>query len=493
MANMADMAAEEQIEQIICIIESIHKKKRRADLETIFKEAKDMNLSKEDMEILLNKLCDEDILRKVHSHGKCGFCFVSKVTEERKGQKDSIIETLKDNIEGHCVTNINDSASDISEANDWNADDISEANDWNTDDFFHKQHMYSSEKFSNYTYYLKGLSDLKEFLAFEINSLKSQQANPLTEYLKQENEFLKNELKETRLIINNILENFSRQNHPGESLQTKSDDKWEVIPKGRKSNKSFYQNRSTYKNGINLENRFEDLPYESDDDYSNETVINKRTSENNNDKSDQIHDTNITNRKSINRRPQVVSNNHPENQHSFRSVPGNNLYNEAVTNYREEKNISIISDSIPRGLRMREFNTYIKGGRAHLKAFQGATAKCLHHYILPTLKEDTPEIVILHVGYNDLSPKENDLGNINIESIANEIINIGKTCHQHGVETVVISSIVCNRNYKKQSLIDRLNNVLEEKMQEFWFIIFTTSQYRKGAPMERWYTFVGTW
>ena len=112
---------------------------------------------------------------------------------------------------------------------------------------------------------------------------------------------------------------------------------------------------------------------------------------------------------------------------------------------------------------MREFNTYIKGGRAHLKAFQGATAKWLHHYILPTLKEDNPEIVILHVGYNDLSPKDNDLGNINIESIANEIINIGKTCHQHGVETFVISSIVCNRNYKKQSLIDCLNNVLEEK------------------------------
>ena len=47
----------------------------------------------------------------------------------------------------------------------------------------------------------------------------------------------------------------------------------------------------------------------------------------------------------------------------------------------------IISDSIPRGLKMRAFNSYIKGGRAHIKAFQGATAKRLHHYILPTLEE----------------------------------------------------------------------------------------------------------
>ena len=238
------MAAEEQI---LCIIESIHKKKRRADLETIFKEAKEMNLLKEDMEILLNKLCDEDILRKVHSHGKCGFCFVSKVTEERKRQKDSMKETQKDNIESHCVTNINDSASDISEANDWNADDISEANDYNADDFFPKQNIYSSEKFSNYTDYLKGLSDLKEFLAFEINNLKSQQANPLTEYLKQENEFLKNELKETRLIINNILENFSRQNHSGESLKQNQTINGKLSPKDESQTSLFIRTEAHIK------------------------------------------------------------------------------------------------------------------------------------------------------------------------------------------------------------------------------------------------------
>ena len=69
----------------------------------------------------------------------------------------------------------------------------------------------------------------------------------------------------------------------------------------------------------------------------------------------------------------------------------------------------------------------------HIKAFQGATAKRLHHYILPTLEEENPDIVILHVGYNDLAPKDNDLENINVESVANEIINIGKMCNQHGV------------------------------------------------------------
>ena len=64
---------------------------------------------------------------------------------------------------------------------------------------------------------------------------------------------------------------------------------------------------------------------------------------------------------------------------------------------------------------------------------------------------------------------DNDLENINVESVANEIINIGKMCNQHGVKVVVLFSIVCNRNYKKQSLIDRLNNVLKEKFKNFRF------------------------
>ena len=76
-----------EVEPIINIIESIHKKKKRADLETIYKEAKETNLSKEDIEVLLDKLCENDVLRKVQSHGKCGFCFVAKAREVQKNQK----------------------------------------------------------------------------------------------------------------------------------------------------------------------------------------------------------------------------------------------------------------------------------------------------------------------------------------------------------------------------------------------------------------------
>ena len=74
--------------------------------------------------------------------------------------------------------------------------------------------------------------------------------------------------------------------------------------------------------------------------------------------------------------------------------------------------------------------------------------------------EEKSHIVILHVGYNDLSSKNNF--QVNVDEIANEIINTGKTCCQHGVEKVFISSIICSNNNRKKMLINKLNDIIEE-------------------------------
>ena len=108
-----------KVEQIINIIESIHKKRKRADLETIYKEAKEINLTKEDIEVLLGKLCENDVLRKVHIHGKYGFCFVAKASEvQKKAKRQYWRNSIEDQV-GVSV-NDNDNASDISRNNDWN-------------------------------------------------------------------------------------------------------------------------------------------------------------------------------------------------------------------------------------------------------------------------------------------------------------------------------------------------------------------------------------
>ena len=66
-----------------------------------------------------------------------------------------------------------------------------------------------------------------------------------------------------------------------------------------------------------------------------------------------------------------------------------------------KKSIKVLCDSIPKGIRSKEFNRHIKHGVAHIKSFPGSIFKQLHHYSLPTLDEN-PDVVIIHVGINDL-------------------------------------------------------------------------------------------
>ena len=85
-------------------------------------------------------------------------------------------------------------------------------------------------------------------------------------------------------------------------------------------------------------------------------------------------------------RPMTVTNKRPENQHFFTrntTVPGNSTYSEITKHGRK----TIIL----------EFNKYLKGSKAHIKAFPGATAKQLDYYSKSTLVEVAPDCLIIHV------------------------------------------------------------------------------------------------
>ena len=75
--------------------------------------------------------------------------------------------------------------------------------------------------------------------------------------------------------------------------------------------------------------------------------------------------------------------------------------------------------------------------------FRDATSKRLNHYILPTLHEDHPDVVLLHIGSNDINNQTKD--RINTEKLTGDIINIGKSCIDLGVKEVVKSSILLKR------------------------------------------------
>ena len=45
------------------------------------------------------------------------------------------------------------------------------------------------------------------------------------------------------------------------------------------------------------------------------------------------------------------------------------------------------------------------------------------------------------------------------------IIKIGEACYDNGVSKVFISSLVCNKKFNKQKLINEVNGILKEKCQ----------------------------
>ena len=122
-------------------------------------------------------------------------------------------------------------------------------------------------------------------------------------------------------------------------------------------------------------------------------------------------------------------------------------------------------------LQMKEFNRNVTAGKAYLKSFQGATANQLGHYTIPTLLEHKPDTVIIHVGVNDVLKARNE-NELDVNMVAEDIINVGLECSKHGVQHVFISGIIRNKNHKKQNLIYQINKIVQQKCknEEFGFI-----------------------
>ena len=89
------------------------------------------------------------------------------------------------------------------------------------------------------------------------------------------------------------------------------------------------------------------------------------------------------------------------------------------------------------------------------------------------MQDEKPEVVIIHVGINDLLSN-----NVNItpeKQIADEIISIGNTCVKNGVEKVLISSLIfCQR--VEWERIERINKLLKEKCEVSGFIYIENNE-----------------
>ena len=79
----------------------------------------------------------------------------------------------------------------------------------------------------------------------------------------------------------------------------------------------------------------------------------------------------------------------------------------------------------------------------------------MNHYIAPSLVDDKPDAVIIHVGTNDV------LNKLNHEDITRNIISIALSCRKYGVNDFAISSVLIKKkNRNLNVLVRRVNDLL---------------------------------
>lgn len=304
------------------------------------------------------------------------------------------------------------------------------------------------------------LSNGNTSLQSKIASLENE-----IESLRKENTNLKDDRKTYLNVIDNLskLKNINVEDantYKSKANSNENDESnvnWQFV-NSRKNNV-----RTTYANNANnatsdknihfeLNNRFSPLNHEEQTSITS-ILLPKTTKDSADNTKINIMPQNI-----VKKRPAVVINNFPQNQTVFpkkKVVPGELPFSDAVKSKNNGPTIKIFSDSIAKGIRMREFNANVKSGTARIHCFPGATSTQILHYLDVNLDSST-DTVILHVGINDLlQDMANNNNNITISNIENFMKNIElmvQKCRSFGVKRVFFSGIVITKRISCPSL-----------------------------------------
>ena len=152
---------------------------------------------------------------------------------------------------------------------------------------------------------------------------------------------------------------------------------------------------------------------------------------------------------------------------------------------KRKKQIVIFGDSIPRGIRLHEFNYWLHKGHAHLNSFPGGTSKELLYYVEPTLKSKTFDAALLHVGVNDLL---NDESQYSVHNLLDNLKQIGLKCKSAGVTRILISGIVVNKKLTS-AYTSRVNQRISNMCRDNSFVFIddnnipTSCLFRDGLHL----------
>ena len=138
------------------------------------------------------------------------------------------------------------------------------------------------------------------------------------------------------------------------------------------------------------------------------------------------------------------------------------------------RKVVVISDSMTRHIKPHLLHPWTPNHTTQFSYFPGATTKSLHHYIEPTLKQQPHDDVIIHVGTNDISPRENQ-PHLTDNEIANQTISIGNMCRNFDTKNIYISGIIPRLDPKVDQRRMVVNNLLKKMCQQNKFIYIDNS------------------
>ncbi len=168
------------------------------------------------------------------------------------------------------------------------------------------------------------------------------------------------------------------------------------------------------------------------------------------------------------KRPQILTNEkHLRNYVPQFTIqrPGTNSYAESVST---GPNTLIVSDSMLNRIRKFEFSSNVKNGRAIIKTQPGEQANVIHAYLRAKLATDNRSSVVIHAGSNNLCDIKGLLLEQTVDDIVHDIIRLGETCREFGVNKIAFSGLVIRRNgvnveLKRRDVNARLQTLCHQK------------------------------
>ena len=135
-----------------------------------------------------------------------------------------------------------------------------------------------------------------------------------------------------------------------------------------------------------------------------------------------------------------------------------NNYQKYPISFSHKRNkIFVVGGSHLSRIGKERFKKNVDCAIVYYKYFCGANTKQLDYYVVPTLADEIPDSVIIHIGSNDITKSNYN----NLEGLGKKIINIGVKCKAYKVSNIGISSILVRSDPKINQAINQVNRLLQ--------------------------------